>query len=246
LGKIVNFIGQLASRLPAARKQQLVDLAAGQMAEVAYHRLSKLGFRPGGIVDIGAYHGDWTRLAAKVYPATPILMVEAQAEKADHLETVARDISQARYELCLLGSRAGAETPFNVMETGSSVYGERSNVPRVQRMMTTRTLDDVLADHPSLQAPLFIKLDVQGAELDVLRGGSRALSQAEIVQLEVALMQYNEGAPDALGVLRFMVDQGFVMYDICGFVRPNPKYLSQIDLLFARRSSSLRPDYFAF
>ena len=232
------------SRLPLRRKVQVVDIALGYLAEASYVRLARSGFLPGAIIDVGAYRGEWTRLIAQAFPQAPVLMIEAQAEKVPYLQNVKVDLPQAEAEICLLGSADGASVTFHVMETGSSIYSERSNVPRTNRILAQRTLDAVLLDRDFLRTPLFIKLDVQGAELDVLQGGKCALEQAEIVQMEVALTQYNEGAPEAAEVVAFMEARGFSIYDICGFVRPNPTYLSQIDVLFVRRTSKLRRNYF--
>jgi FkbM family methyltransferase len=239
-------LDRIVSSLPIDRKAQLVDLALSHIAEASYFRLAKQGFYPNGIIDIGAYQGDWTRLIAKFFPRAPILMIEAQTEKRAFLEIVRAELSLTDYILCLLGNTEGTEVIFNLMETGSSIYSERSNMPRTQRRLTMRTLDSVLKEYPQLNGPLFIKLDVQGAELDVLGGAASALQAAEVVQLEVALMPYNEGAPTANAVFNFMAERDFLFFDICGFVRPNHSYLTQIDVLFVRRDSKLRSDYFAF
>jgi FkbM family methyltransferase len=236
----------ILSSLPKARKAQLVDLALAHVAEASYLRLAQRGFCPNGIIDIGAYQGDWSRLVASIFPRVPILMVEGQSEKRRFLEGASTDIPLASYAMCLLGSSEGSEVIFNVMETGSSIYSERSNVPRVERTLKTRTLDNVLKEHLSLNRPLFIKLDVQGAEIDVLRGAVQALQRAGVVQLELALMPYNEGAPAANAVFSFMEEQGFLLFDVCGFVRPNPAYLTQIDVLFVPRDSPLRSQFFNF
>lgn len=173
-------------------------------------------------------------------------MIEAQAENAGYLRSVQSDLPQATPLICLLGSAEGTELTFNVMATGSSIYAERSNVPREQRQLKTRTLDAVLNEARFTAPSLLIKLDVQGAELEVLRGGRAAMLNAEVVQLEVALTRYNEGAPLAEAVIAFMAEQGFSIFDICGFVRPDPSYLSQIDVLFVRQSSKLRKEFFTF
>jgi len=81
---------------------------------------------------------------------------------------------------------------------------------------------------------------VQGAGLLVLAGGQKTLARSEVVQLEVALLPYNEGAPTFLEVLSYMNDHGFVPFDISGESRPMG-HLVQIDLLFVRRDSPLRP-----
>ena len=237
---------KVVSALPARRKAQLLDVTLSHIGEVSYYRLAKQGFRPNGIIDIGAYHGEWSRTIARFYPHTPILMIEAQAEKKSQLEAVRAQQPHTYFELALLGNKEGEEAVFNVMERGSSLYSERSNAPRTQRTLIKHTLDNVFKQYPQLKAPLLIKLDVQGAELDVLTDGSRTLALAEVVQVEVALMNYNKGAPDFTAVANFMAARDFLFFDICGFIRPDPKYLSQIDVLFVRKDSILRQDIFVF
>ena len=237
---------KIFSVLSARRKAQLVDLALSHIGEVSHFRLAKHGFRPNGIIDIGAYQGEWSRSIARIYPEAPILMIEALAEKKPQLEAIRALLPRAEIELSLLGRSEGADADFNVMETGSSLYSERSNAPRTRRSLKMHTLDNVLKNYPKLKKPLLIKLDVQGAELDVLSGGSNALAETEVMQLEVALMNYNEGAPDMNAVLSFIAERNFVFFDICGFIKPNPKYLSQIDVLFVRKDLKLRQDHFVF
>lgn len=246
MGAIRLLLDRFISKGPTDRKARLLDFALSHLTEVSYSRLAQQGFRPNGILDIGAYHGEWTRTIAPIFPQAPILMVEAQSEKKPLLDAVCRDLPLAEYELCLLGKEGGSEVVFNVMETGSSLYNERSNAPRSQRRLPMRTLDSLLTSHPRLRHPLFLKLDVQGAELDVLLGGTDALKQAEVIQLEVALMHYNEGAPQANSVFAFMEERNFVIFDVCGFVRPDRIHLTQVDFLFVRKDSSLRVDFIEF
>jgi FkbM family methyltransferase len=242
---LINFVLSHIGELPSQQKMRLVDLALSHTVfpEVSYFRLAAHGFRPNGIVDVGAYHGDWSRSISKIYPNVPLLMIEAQTSKRPRLEHACAQLSNARFELCLLGDKEGAEAVFYVMELGSTLYNERSNMPRTRQTLTMHTLDNVLTKHPQLKPPLFIKLDVQGAELDVLAGGSRTLALTEVAQLEIALMNYNEGAPQINSVLKFMNERGFSFFDISGFLKPDSKYLAQIDVLFVRNESTLRTDY---
>jgi FkbM family methyltransferase len=211
--------------------------------EAAYLRLARKGYRPSAIIDVGAYQGEWTRLAARVFPDSIILMVEAQVGKRRFLERVCKDLPNASYRSALLGSKAGEEVTFFEMETGSSFFPERSNISRVERRLVTESLD-VVAAH--LAGPVFLKVDVQGTELQVLAAAEETLRKCELVQLEVALLPYNEGAPSMLEVLTYMEQRNFVPLDVCGFSRPNGIDLVQIDVLFARRDSRLRPNFFQF
>lgn len=211
--------------------------------EAAYLRLARKGYNPAAIIDVGAYQGDWTRLVNRVFPGRPVLMVEAQAGKTPFLDRVCAELPNARYVSSLLTSRAGETVSFFEMETGSSTLPERSNVSRKEMQLTTRTLDDVAGD---ITGPIFLKIDVQGAELEVLAGGESTLERSELVQLEVALLPYNEGAPTMLDVLAYMDRRDFVPLDISGLTRPNGVDLVQIDLLFTRRGSDLRTTFFKF
>jgi len=209
--------------------------------EEAYLRLKSRGWVPAAIIDVGAYQGEWTRLARKIFPGVPVLMVEAQEGKRDGLEAMCGD--GVSFVSAVLGSETGRAVTFYEMETGSSYFPEASNAPRSARTYTTQTLDEVAS---GVGSPLFLKIDVQGAELEVLGGGGKTLSKAEVVQLEVAMLPYNQGAPTMLQVLTYMDERGFAPFDISGFSRPNGIDLVQIDLLFTRKDSGLRADHIEF
>jgi hypothetical protein len=100
---------------------------------------------------------------------------------------------------------------------------------------------DSLIDSAALQAPLLLKLDVQGFELEVLKGGRRTLKLSEVVIMEVSLLPYNDGAPSFADVVGFMNEEGFVAFDFCGqFRRESDHALFQTDVVFVRRESNLR------
>jgi FkbM family methyltransferase len=235
------------SILPGKVERALTKVLGHESAlsdeEAAYRRLIAKGFRPAGIIDVGAYQGDWTRLAHRLFPDAPILMVEAQEGKAAGLRAICTELENVSFASAVLGSTAGREVTFYEMETGSSYFPEQSNAPRKERTYVTRTLDELAQ---GFAAPLFLKVDVQGAELEILAGGGETLSRCELVQLEVALLPYNKGAPTMLEVLNAMDSKGLVPLDISGFSRPNGVDLVQVDILFAQRGSALRPEFISF
>ena len=211
--------------------------------EAAYRRLVCKGWRPAGIIDVGAYQGAWTTMVRGVFPGVPVLMVEAQKAKAERLAALCAELGNVALVSGVLGAEPGKEITFYEMETGSSYLPERSNAPRTATTYVTRTLDEVAA---AMDGPLFLKIDVQGAELDVLAGGLGTLARSDVVQLEVPFVSYNEGAPALLDVLRFMDEREFVPIDVSGFSRPNGVDLVQADFLFVRRDSPFRPGFINF
>lgn len=226
-------------------QRELLERSLPALQQVSYERMRAAGFNPSTIVDIGAYHGEWTRTVSKVFPSAQIVMIEAMDEKRPILEAVAKSNPRISVKLSLLGRSVNEERQFSVMETGSSLYAERSDALRSVRLVKTQTLDSTLSRN-ELRGPIFVKIDTQGAELEILLGATETLLQTEVVQLELALLRYNEGAPLAVDVIAFMDRIGFKLFDINGFVRPNGRDLAQIDALFARENSSLRPNFFEF
>lgn len=214
------------------------------LEEQAYRRMAAKSFKPDAIVDVGAYEGNWTRLARRVFEDVPALMIEPQFAKKPFLEKACSELPQVRYVSALLSGAAGEIVTFYEMETGSSFLPEQSNAERREVQLSTAVLDQVAAALPGQE--LFLKIDVQGAELQVLEGGAKTLNRARVVQLEIALLSYNEGAPSMVEVLSYMEARGLHPFDIAGLTRLRG-HLVQIDLLFARDCDmALRPKFIKF
>jgi FkbM family methyltransferase len=205
------------------------------------------GVSPRSAIDGGACMGNWTRRFLNVFPRASVLMIEPQERHAEALRQYAADnADRVKFAPALVGPPGVREVPFVVMEdrfggTGSSVLPENSDIPRHTVTMPVATLDEVIAAH-SMTAPDFIKLDVQGYELEVLKGARKALGQAEFVLLEVSTWQYNQGAPLLAEVASWMDAAGFRVYDMFAFQRRTDGVLLQIDLLFVRKTSKLFAD----
>ncbi len=74
----------------------------------------------------------------------------------------------------------------------------------------TRRLDDI----PDIIGADFIKCDVQGADLDVLKGAEGHLAKALVVQVEVEFLPLYEGQPLFADVDTYLRSQGFVLHTL--------------------------------
>jgi hypothetical protein len=83
----------------------------------------------------------------------------------------------------------------------------------------------------------FLKIDVQGSELDVLKGATEILDQVEIVQTELSLLPLYDGGPLLDSVVRYLDERRFALLGLApAFVDPTTGALLQVDGLFARVS----------
>jgi FkbM family methyltransferase len=211
-------------------------------------RLRDLGFAPTGILDVGAYDGEFARGVREIFHNAHILMIDALAEKEPVLASVCREIGNADHRIAMLGDREAEATAFfvantemrpDLVKTGSSKFKENSNFPMEERVLPQRALGGIVADHG--QTFQLLKLDVQGAELEVLRGLGHHLSQVEVILMEMSLVEYNGGAPLIGAVLGELSGMGFVLYDLVEEHRYLAGRLLQIDGIFVPPTSPFRP-----
>ncbi|KAB2912264.1 MAG: FkbM family methyltransferase [Hyphomicrobiaceae bacterium] len=197
--------------------------------------LRRSGYSLKTIVDVGAFRGKWAMAVGRVFPESRIIMVEAQEENRGFLDAAVAELgTRATYEIALLGAEEKVSVPFYSLGSGSSIYAEMTShglaAATVNKSMTT--LSAVLGKLDASN-PDFIKLDVQGAEIEVMKGAMQALETATLLQAELSVTPYNAGAPLAADVIEFMGDLGFGLYDLFGLVRAGDReQISQFDALF--------------
>lgn len=234
----MNFIFKLIRLLIPASiiiklkiKYQVPDM------EWSLKNLKSNGFNPSAILDIGAFEGEWTKMCSGIFPDANYLMFEAQETKLSKLKGLKSN--KIDYHIGLLGPESNTKSKFYINETVSSALPETEKSNQDFAEIQMYTVDEVVQLKGLFKVD-FIKLDVQGFELEVLKGASNTLSNAEVVLMEVSLIEINKGAPLIHEVMSFMSNKGYVCYDICSIVRrPLDKALWQTDLIFVNQSSNL-------
>jgi FkbM family methyltransferase len=192
-------------------------------------RLRKQGLVIKTVYDIGAHQGAWTREMQQILPGAEFFLFEANGVHAESLKSTG-----ARYFTVVLSSEEKPVEFFEEGTSGDSYLRELTERYAAVRPTVRRaeTLDSMI-DHHALPLPDLMKVDVQGAELDILRGGERALSHANLVLLECPIVPYNLGAPSIDEYFRFMDDQGFTVLKFVGELWPDRR-MRHVDVLFAR------------
>ena len=194
-------------------------------AHIEYlNKLKDEGLQPKVIYDIGACVLHWTDRVKTIWPESEIIVFEA----ADVHEFLYQEAG-VKYHIGVLSSESGKEVDFYQNDQapgGNSYYRENPEIQpaaahlyaeKYLRKLKTITLDAIvsLKQYP---VPDLIKMDVQGAELDVLKGAQETIKTAKHIILELQVVEYNKGAPLKDVVIEYMDSIG---YDCLGLFSNN-------------------------
>lgn len=192
-------------------------------------RLLRSGVEIETVYDIGAHRGEWTSSVRAFLPNARFFLFEANAMHADALRKTGDP-----FFISVLSSEAKAVNFYSTGSPGDSYFRERTkNYATVTPASLTATTLDALVDEYELPSPDLIKADVQGAELDVLHGGSRALRAAKLVLLECPIGELNQGAPTIDQYFHFMTAHGFTPVEFLDPIWIKNRMI-QVDVLFAK------------
>ena len=189
------------------------------------------------VIDVGAAKGEWTRECLTVLPDANYLMIDPLLENEASLQAVCQEKQNVKYWLGAAGAEQ-SELAFKVAGDQSSFFdGVLDNV--IKRTVQVRTLDSFVEDG-TVPQPDFIKADVQGYEMNVVRGGAQILKRAKLVLLETSIQNFYQGGATIEEVVSLMHERGFGVYDFCSyFVMRSGGDLLQADLMFAPRPSAV-------
>ncbi len=223
-----------------------VDRPAGDPSSwggmcAALERAVKNGLQAATIIDVGVATGTPALYAA--FPQATLVLVEPLCEFLPAINKLVESRSNAFVVEAVATSQCGtAKVNVHPDLVGSSIFreSEPSDVNGFERSVKAETLDSICA-RLAVGGPYVLKIDVQGAEIEVLKGAERVLMEAEYVVLETSLWGTFENGPQMPQVIDFMFKRGFVPYDLFGpLYRVLDDALFQIDMSFVREDGVLR------
>ena len=206
--------------------------------------MKRLGLQPGTVIDVGVGYG--TPELWEAFPSARLLLVEPIPDRfgGPALEDVRRR-EGAELVAAAAGASAGSATiTVHRAPEMSSLHGgwigdrdgEAREVPVVR-------VDEAVRER-ELPAPYALKVDVEGAELDVLDGCAGVLGQTEAVLLEVRLFELVPGGAQLHDVIPYMKERGFVAYDLFGgALRLSDGALAVTNIAFVREDGPFRRDH---
>lgn len=195
------------------------------------------------VIDVGANRGQYhDQLRELVGYRGLIVSVEPMSALAAGLrERAGREDPRWEVHACALGATAGTAR-LNVMATdvfssflkpaeGADTPFREANTVVRQEEVEVRTLATLFADlqqRHGFKRP-FLKLDTQGFDLEILKGGESVLPQVLALQTEVAIKPLYEGMPSWTDTLSALQRYHF---DISGFapIAPGTQFPRAVEM----------------
>jgi len=178
--------------------------------------------RPGVIVvDIGAHHGFYTLIASKkVGPDGRVLAFEPSGRERKKLVRHLRlnQCTNVKIWDCALGRAEGTADLFVVActETGcNSLRPPNTSHPTTSVPVKVETLDKCLS-REGVEHVDFIKMDVEGAEIEVLNGATRLLDRRPrpVLMCEVYDIRTAPWGYPARAIVDFLSQRGFRWFSL--------------------------------
>jgi FkbM family methyltransferase len=182
------------------------------------------------VLDIGAYEGQWSRLFTSIYPDANVLMIEANTEKEKTLKEI------GNYKIALLGEKDNEEVDYykclNGVPTGNGIYPENTEYQFQPEKRKAITLTTLLGSEKGFD---LIKMDVQGSELNIIKGALPIIKNTKYLLLELQTYPYNKGAPQIEEVVSYLHGLNFGFVDLFDLMYSN-NHLIQVDGLFINKN----------
>jgi FkbM family methyltransferase len=200
------------------------------------------GLECNSIMDVGASRALWSRMAKGIFPESKFYLIEPQLEVESYLIDFCKTYKDSVYFLNGAGSKKEilTLTIWDDLSGSSLIYEEKNELLKSGKQRKIKVIKiDNLIEEEKLDIPEIMKLDIQGFELEALKGASKTFGITEVYILEVSL--YSFGAPVINEVISFMLERNYVIYDFPGFLRrPLDGSLYQCDICFVKKASFLR------
>jgi FkbM family methyltransferase len=155
------------------------------------------------VVDVGAHYGRYTLIAAKrIEPKGKVIAIEADPNNFDMLnkniklnELSKENVIALNYAASSMKSKVKLSIPEKT--SGHTIYSSiiTSRAPTEKFIeVNANTLDNLLQENKiPIDQVNWIKIDVEGAELEVLKGSTKVLSKSRDISLLIEIHNIEDG-----------------------------------------------------
>ena len=138
------------------------------------------------IVDVGANIGQFTNAMKLLFPGARVIAFEPDPEVFADLRTNTASLESVELHNMALGANSTVSTFYRHELSGMSTLAEPQEPLRIRATLdvSVERMDDVVAE---AVFPDLVKIDVEGYELETIRGAAKTIQRARFLLLELSL-----------------------------------------------------------
>lgn len=237
---MIRFFLKYANR----RGFEIVKAGVTDRISISYLKIFS-HFKIDTILDVGANEGQYAMAMRKLGYSNKIVSFEPISAVYKKLSANTSEISNWAAINIALGDKDGEEYINVSQNTVSSsllemlpehVKQEAGSVYTTKEKITIRKLDSVFNIYTRPESSVYLKLDVQGFEKNVIDGASDSLRNIKLIQLEMAIVPLYKGELLLADMINYMNGKGFVLYNLIpGFHNFETGQQFQTDGIFVRK-----------
>lgn len=216
--------------------------SAGHMFSESFQLLKTiLPDTPYTVIDVGVAEGTPELYAAFPHTKHRYLLIEASPLYRDVVLRLGASMG-AVVENVFCGSHNGREDFIPRTESAAakgSKYSRKSERSPDRVSVASATLDSLLGTH-HLPGPYILKIDVEGAELDVLFGAKNTLDFVEAIIIETPIMLRMSGSSSFGDIVTVLTERGFALFDIAEMsYNSRNRFLNLANGIFIKKNNPL-------
>ncbi|MGE5538440.1 MAG: FkbM family methyltransferase [Gemmatimonas sp.] len=216
------------------------------VAAAIEHRGALRGLKPLMIVDVGANVGQFALLCRSLYPQARIYAFEPLAQAADTFSRLFAGDDKVTLIRSAVGNRRGdvaihlsrrldSSSLLPISPTMTEAFPGTDEVGHA--IVPIAPLPEMLSSK-DIAEPALLKIDVQGAELEVLRGCGELLQRFSDICVELSFVELYTGQSLCHEVIAYLAQRGFAIASIYNLQYGRGHRLLQADFLFSRVAPS--------
>lgn len=201
------------------------------------------------MVDVGANSGQYATSVRNAGYTKQLISFEPLSNAFSKLKKAATGdaawevfnlgLGSTKQELMINVSENLASSSFLSVTSLSTNAEPLSDFIGTEKVSVVR-LDNFLMERVHSFTNIFLKIDVQGFELEVLKGAEGILKNVKAIQLEMSFVSLYKGGPLYSDILTWVRDNDFEVYSIIpGFRNLESGQLLQADGIFIKKGTAV-------
>lgn len=217
----------------------------------SFELLKKRGYTPTIIFDLGASNGSWSWTMKQIVQNAKFFLFEPLADDKSYQKYLQAMQTAYPHSMKVYNVALGDEDKDSFLYTpnykslhpsinpltGSSLL-KCSNDPKKRKLVKVMTLDNAIK-HLGLPFPQVIKIDTQGTELNILKGGINTLPHVDVLFLECWFTRgYGSQTPLLSEIMKWLQDFNFRLWDVGSVFHHDDGTTLTIDCVFVNTKTT--------